>query len=138
MTAPLAEQFEGRADQPIIATSVLASPASCWSEAALMPFDDLIHLNNLRHYGTQSNRNSYVSYLRRPDGFHGAESAHHREFLMTNTQADQRPILVTGAMGKQGGAVVRALLKDGRSIRAMTRTSVRQPLNLWRSRVWRS
>ncbi|WGM30601.1 NmrA/HSCARG family protein [Brevundimonas sp. NIBR11] len=40
---------------------------------------------------------------------------------MTNAQADQRPILVTGATGKQGGAVVRALLRDGRSVRAMTR-----------------
>ncbi len=31
------------------------------------------------------------------------------------------PILVTGATGKQGGAVVAALLKAGRSVRAMTR-----------------
>jgi hypothetical protein len=31
------------------------------------------------------------------------------------------PILVTGATGKQGGAVVAALLQVGRSIRAMTR-----------------
>ena len=32
-----------------------------------------------------------------------------------------RPILVTGATGKQGGAVVRALLKAGRPVRALTR-----------------
>lgn len=32
-----------------------------------------------------------------------------------------RPVLVTGATGKQGGAVVRALLKAGRPVRAMTR-----------------
>lgn len=32
-----------------------------------------------------------------------------------------RPILVTGATGKQGGAVVRALLQAGRSVRALTR-----------------
>lgn len=32
-----------------------------------------------------------------------------------------RPILVTGATGKQGGAVVRALLQAGRPVRAMTR-----------------
>lgn len=32
-----------------------------------------------------------------------------------------RPILVTGATGKQGGAVVRALLAAGRPVRAMTR-----------------
>lgn len=34
-----------------------------------------------------------------------------------------RPILVTGATGKQGGAVVRALLKAGRPVRALTRDS---------------
>jgi len=32
-----------------------------------------------------------------------------------------RPILVTGATGKQGGAVVSALLQAGRAVRAMTR-----------------
>ena len=32
-----------------------------------------------------------------------------------------RPILVTGATGKQGGAVVRALLNAGRPVRALTR-----------------
>lgn len=32
-----------------------------------------------------------------------------------------RPVLVTGATGKQGGAVVRALLQAGRPVRAMTR-----------------
>ncbi|WPB75222.1 NmrA/HSCARG family protein [Archangium violaceum] len=32
-----------------------------------------------------------------------------------------RPILVTGATGKQGGAVVRALLQAGRPVRALTR-----------------
>lgn len=32
-----------------------------------------------------------------------------------------RPILVTGATGKQGGAVVRALLQAGRRVRALTR-----------------
>lgn len=32
-----------------------------------------------------------------------------------------RPILVTGATGKQGGAVARALLKAGRPVRALTR-----------------
>lgn len=31
------------------------------------------------------------------------------------------PILVTGATGKQGGAVIRALLKAGRTVRALTR-----------------
>lgn len=31
------------------------------------------------------------------------------------------PVLVTGATGKQGGAVVRALLQAGRSVRALTR-----------------
>jgi uncharacterized protein YbjT (DUF2867 family) len=34
---------------------------------------------------------------------------------------NNRPILVTGATGKQGGAVVRALLEAGRPVRAMTR-----------------
>ena len=38
---------------------------------------------------------------------------------MTNPQI--RPILVTGATGKQGGAVVTALLQAGRPVRAMTR-----------------
>ena len=32
-----------------------------------------------------------------------------------------RPILVTGTTGKQGGAVVRALLQAGRPVRALTR-----------------
>lgn len=32
-----------------------------------------------------------------------------------------RPVLVTGATGKQGGAVLRALLQAGRPVRAMTR-----------------
>lgn len=32
-----------------------------------------------------------------------------------------RPVLVTGATGKQGGAVVRALLRAGRPVRALTR-----------------
>lgn len=32
-----------------------------------------------------------------------------------------RPILVAGATGKQGGAVIRALLQAGRSVRALTR-----------------
>ena len=32
-----------------------------------------------------------------------------------------RPVLVTGATGVHGGAVVRALLADGRAVRALTR-----------------
>ena len=38
---------------------------------------------------------------------------------MSNT--DTSPILVTGASGKQGGAVVRSLLRAGRPVRALTR-----------------
>ncbi|MEQ1955191.1 NmrA family NAD(P)-binding protein [Mesorhizobium yinganensis] len=34
---------------------------------------------------------------------------------------DTRPILVTGATGKQGGATIRALLQAGRPVRALTR-----------------
>lgn len=34
---------------------------------------------------------------------------------------NNRPVLVTGATGKQGGAVVQALLKAGRAVRAATR-----------------
>lgn len=37
------------------------------------------------------------------------------------TDSAPLPILVTGATGKQGGAVVRALLQAGRPVRAMTR-----------------
>lgn len=35
--------------------------------------------------------------------------------------SDTHPILVAGATGKQGGAVVRALLKAGRSVRGLVR-----------------
>jgi len=37
------------------------------------------------------------------------------------SNSDTRPVLVAGATGKQGGAVVRALLQAGRPVRAMTR-----------------
>lgn len=37
------------------------------------------------------------------------------------SNSDIRPILVAGATGKQGGSVVRALLREGRSVRALTR-----------------
>jgi uncharacterized protein YbjT (DUF2867 family) len=37
------------------------------------------------------------------------------------SNSDNRAILVAGATGKQGGAVVRALLQAGRSVRALTR-----------------
>lgn len=37
-----------------------------------------------------------------------------------------RTILVTGATGKQGGAVVRHLLKDGWDVRALTRTPTKE------------
>lgn len=37
------------------------------------------------------------------------------------TSPDPRPILVTGATGKQGGATTRRLLAEGRPVRAMTR-----------------
>src|ERR687886_2667436 len=40
---------------------------------------------------------------------------------MTNTQNVERLILVTGATGKQGGAVARSLLDRGFRVRALTR-----------------
>ncbi|GLY84445.1 NmrA family NAD(P)-binding protein [Actinoallomurus iriomotensis] len=39
---------------------------------------------------------------------------------MTSTESD-RPIVVTGATGKQGGATVRRLLAEGRPVRALVR-----------------
>lgn len=40
---------------------------------------------------------------------------------MSNQNPDASTVLVTGATGKQGGAVVRALLKAGRPVRALSR-----------------
>lgn len=41
--------------------------------------------------------------------------------IMEMNQQNQPPVLVTGATGKQGGAVVQALLKQGNIIRALVR-----------------
>lgn len=43
------------------------------------------------------------------------------------TAAEQRTIVVTGATGRQGGAVVRHLLRAGWHVRAVTRTPERPP-----------
>jgi uncharacterized protein YbjT (DUF2867 family) len=42
---------------------------------------------------------------------------------MTNNDAPQRPVLVLGATGGQGGAVAAALLRAGRPVRALVRDS---------------
>jgi uncharacterized protein YbjT (DUF2867 family) len=49
---------------------------------------------------------------------HNAPTIQERLFMSASISS---PILVTGATGKQGGAVVAALLQAGRSVRAMTR-----------------
>jgi uncharacterized protein YbjT (DUF2867 family) len=41
--------------------------------------------------------------------------------MTTPTNPDSRPILVTGATGKQGGATARRLLAEGRPVRALVR-----------------